>query len=215
MTCGLQPTSSALQWSVEHDRTCCLKLLVATGQSRGLGDRDTRGSYRGSDRLRGVYTGGMAGITPDIQPSLDVLEEAALEIMDDSAYGYIAGGGERTIDQHRDAVARWRLWPRVLWDVADRILSTSLFSSKLSVPVVLAPMDVQSIMREAAELDPLPRLPSTYRWSSRPHPLTRLRSSPTDWAGQPVEASPTGRRTTTSGRASSVTPRSPATRRWW
>ncbi|WP_254840366.1 alpha-hydroxy-acid oxidizing protein [Natronomonas marina] len=111
-------------------------------------------SNRGTDRLVEVFMEGMAGVTPDVPPSFEELEAAALEAMDERAYGYVAGGagGERTIDHNRDAFADWHLWPRVLRDFDDRDLSTELLDTEMSVPVLLAPIGVQSIVHEDGEL---------------------------------------------------------------
>jgi isopentenyl-diphosphate delta-isomerase len=109
---------------------------------------------RGTDRLVEVFMEGMAGVTPDVPPAFEDLEAAALSAMDDRAYAYVAGGagGERTIDHNRDAFADWHLWPRVLRDFAERDLSTTLLDTDCSVPVVLAPIGVQSIVHEAGEV---------------------------------------------------------------
>ncbi|MFQ3320846.1 MAG: lactate 2-monooxygenase [Natronomonas sp.] len=109
---------------------------------------------RGSDRQVEIFMEGMADITPDIPPSFEELEEAAFGAMDEKAYGYVAGGagGERTIGHNRDAFAAWRLWPRMLRDFSERDLSTELFGTELSAPVLLAPIGVQSIIHEAGEL---------------------------------------------------------------
>jgi isopentenyl diphosphate isomerase/L-lactate dehydrogenase-like FMN-dependent dehydrogenase len=111
-------------------------------------------SNRGTDRLVEVFMEGMAGVTPDVPPSFEELEAAALEAMDERAFDYVAGGagGERTVGHNRDAFARWHLWPRVLRDFAERDLSTELLGTDLSVPVLLAPIGVQSIIHEAGEL---------------------------------------------------------------
>jgi isopentenyl-diphosphate delta-isomerase len=108
---------------------------------------------RGKDRLVEVFMEGMAGVTPDVPPSFEALEAAALSAMDDRAYGYVAGGagGERTIDHNRDAFADWHLWPRVLRDFADRDLTTTVLDTDCSVPLVLAPIGVQSIVHEVGE----------------------------------------------------------------
>ena len=111
-------------------------------------------SDRGTDRLVEVFMEGMAGVTPNVPPSFEELEAAALEAMDERAFDYVAGGagGERTVGHNRDAFARWHLWPRVLRDFSERDLSTELFGTELSVPVLLAPIGVQSIIHEAGEL---------------------------------------------------------------
>ncbi|WP_178916813.1 alpha-hydroxy-acid oxidizing protein [Natronomonas gomsonensis] len=111
-------------------------------------------SNRGSDRQVEIFMEGMAGVTPDVPPSFEELEEAALAAMDEKAYGYVAGGagGERTIGHNRDAFAKWRLWPRMLRDYSERDLSTELFGTELSVPALLAPIGVQSIIHDEGEL---------------------------------------------------------------
>jgi lactate 2-monooxygenase len=111
-------------------------------------------SNRGSDRQVEIFMEGMADITPDVPPSFEELEEAALEVMNEKAYGYVAGGagGERTIGHNRDAFAGWRLWPRMLRDFSERDLSVELFGTEFSVPVLLAPIGVQSIIHEEGEL---------------------------------------------------------------
>jgi hypothetical protein len=84
-------------------------------------------SNRGSDRQVEIFMEGMADITPDVPPSFEELEEAALEVMDEKAYGYVAGGagGERTISHNRDALAGWRLGFRILRDGSERDLSVA------------------------------------------------------------------------------------------
>jgi len=111
-------------------------------------------SNRGSDRQVEIFMEGMAGVTPDVPPSFEELEEAALAAMDEKAYGYVAGGagGERTIGHNRDVFAKWRLWPRMLRDFSERDLSTELFGTELSVPALLAPIGVQSIIHDEGEL---------------------------------------------------------------
>jgi isopentenyl diphosphate isomerase/L-lactate dehydrogenase-like FMN-dependent dehydrogenase len=111
-------------------------------------------SNRGSDRQVEVYMEGLADITPDVPPSFEELEQAALEAMDGAAHGYVAGGagGERTIGHNREAFAKWRLWPRILRDFSERDLSTELFGTEFSVPALLAPIGVQSIIHEDGEL---------------------------------------------------------------
>jgi len=109
---------------------------------------------RGSDRQVEIFMEGMAGLTPEVPPSFEELEEAALAAMDEAAYGYVAGGagGERTVGHNRDAFADWHLWPRMLRDFSERDLSTELFGTEFSVPVLMAPIGVQSIIHEEGEL---------------------------------------------------------------
>jgi isopentenyl-diphosphate delta-isomerase len=101
-----------------------------------------------------VYTNGAAGITPDVLPDFEALECAALEAIDEKAYDYVKGsaGSEGTADRNRAAYERWRIEPEMLRSVAERDLSVDLFGAEYDVPVVLAPLGVQSIVHEEAEL---------------------------------------------------------------
>ncbi|WP_256392752.1 alpha-hydroxy-acid oxidizing protein [Natronoarchaeum rubrum] len=109
----------------------------------------------GRDRLVEVYTQGMlADRTPEIPPSFEELEAAAEEALDDEAYAYVAGGAgeERTVGANRRAFDRWRLVPRMLRDVAERDLSVDLCGNEYPAPIALAPIGVQSILHDDAEL---------------------------------------------------------------
>ncbi|WP_256288509.1 alpha-hydroxy-acid oxidizing protein [Halobellus inordinatus] len=91
--------------------------------------------------------------TPDIPMSFDDLEAAALEALSDEAYDYVAGGagGEDTVDRNREAFRQYRLLPRMLRDVSERDLSTTVCGTELNHPVMLAPVGVQSIIHEDGE----------------------------------------------------------------
>ena len=108
----------------------------------------------GPNRQREVYAGGMlADVRPDLPVSPDELREAAMQSLSAEAYAYVAGsaGGEGTKRRNREAFARWRILPRMLRDVAERDLSVDLFDQELPVPVLLAPVGVQSIVHEDGE----------------------------------------------------------------
>ena len=108
----------------------------------------------GPERQTEVYMEGMADVTPDLPVSFADLEAAALEAMDDEAYGYVAGaaGGETTASHNREAFDRWRIVPRMLRDVSERDLSVDLFGRDLRVPALLAPIGVLSIVHDEGEL---------------------------------------------------------------
>jgi isopentenyl diphosphate isomerase/L-lactate dehydrogenase-like FMN-dependent dehydrogenase len=86
--------------------------------------------------------------------SFEALEEAALELMDDAAADYIAGGanGENTVGRNRRAFDRWRIVPRFFRDVGERDLAVAVCGQELPVPVMLAPIGIRSIAHEDAEL---------------------------------------------------------------
>lgn len=108
----------------------------------------------GELRQREIYITGASGMEPEVPISFEVLEEAAIEAMDDAAADYVAGGagGENTVARNRRAFDRWRIVPRFFRDVGDRDLSVSVCGQELPVPVMLAPIGIQSIAHEDGEL---------------------------------------------------------------
>ncbi|UPV73975.1 alpha-hydroxy-acid oxidizing protein [Halorussus limi] len=109
----------------------------------------------GPNRQREVYASGMlADQRPEMPVSPDELEEAAMEALSEEARAYVAGsaGGEDTADRNREAFRRWRILPRMLQDVAERDLSVEMCGQEFPVPVLLAPVGVQSIIHEGGEL---------------------------------------------------------------
>ena len=72
---------------------------------------------------------------------LDDLERLAREILPPEFYDYIAGGAgdEWTIRENRAAFERLQLLPRVLRDVSQVKLETTVLGRPLSMPVLIAP----------------------------------------------------------------------------
>jgi lactate 2-monooxygenase len=109
----------------------------------------------GPDRQREVFAGGMlADQTPDLPTSPDELADLAREHLSPEAHAYVAGsaGSESTKDENRRAFDRRRIVPRMLRDVSERDLSVDISGRTLPVPVMLAPIGVQSIIHEEGEL---------------------------------------------------------------
>ena len=120
-------------------------------------------SNYGRARQAEVYLSGtLAGQTPDVPPRYAALEAAAEAALSPAAYAYVAGsaGGESTADANRAAFDRWRLVPRPLRDTSSRDLSVELLGRERPAPVALAPIGVQSILHDDAEL-PAARAAST------------------------------------------------------
>lgn len=69
-------------------------------------------------------------------------------------YDVIAGGAadEITLRANRDALDAIELKPRVLVDVANRDLSTTVLGRSISMPVLLAPVGFQRMLHRDAEL---------------------------------------------------------------
>jgi isopentenyl diphosphate isomerase/L-lactate dehydrogenase-like FMN-dependent dehydrogenase len=105
------------------------------------------------DHQRGIYSTGLKGIVPELPLRLEDLERLAAEKLPPEAYWYVAGGaGEATMRANLAAFDRFRLVPRMLTDVSRRDLSTTVLGKRLPVPVMLAPIGVQGIIRPEAEL---------------------------------------------------------------
>jgi 4-hydroxymandelate oxidase len=73
---------------------------------------------------------------------LAALEAAARERLDRGVYDYIAGGAddERSVTAAQAAWSRLRLRPRVLRDVSEVSMATTVLGGRLPVPLLVAPM---------------------------------------------------------------------------
>src|SRR3954453_6576491 len=89
-----------------------------------------------------IYLQGLAGQTPALPVAWDALERAAAEKLDDGARGYVFGGAgaEDTQRENVAALARWRIVPRMLRDVATRDVRTTIFSTEMPAPMLLSPV---------------------------------------------------------------------------
>src|SRR4051812_47313617 len=101
-----------------------------------------------------IYLNGMAGVHPSLPCEPGQLEDLARERFAPEPYGYVAGsaGTEGTARENRAAFERWRIIPRFLRDVSQRDLSTTILGTQFPAPVALAPVGVQGIVHEEAEL---------------------------------------------------------------
>jgi lactate 2-monooxygenase len=107
-----------------------------------------------ADYYREIYARGLGGETPSIPVSVAELERAAIAAMDPKAAGYVCAGAgdEDTMRANREAFARRRIVPRMLRDVAERDLSTTLLGTATPAPLLLAPIGVQKILHPDGEL---------------------------------------------------------------
>lgn len=96
----------------------------------------------GRQRQAAIYAMGRVGQPPAYPISHEDLRVAAKETLDDDAWAYVAGGAgeEDTVDENRRAFRRWRIVSRMLRDVAERDLSTTVLGQRLPVPLLLAPI---------------------------------------------------------------------------
>ncbi len=101
-----------------------------------------------------IYLGGVVGETSDLPMDEPTMRERAREVLPPEAFGYVAGSAssESTEAANRRAFDRWRLRPRMLTDVDTRDLSVELFGRTLPAPLLLAPIGVQGILHDEAEV---------------------------------------------------------------
>jgi lactate 2-monooxygenase len=108
----------------------------------------------GADRERHIYAQGLTGGSLSCPVPLFLLEQKAKETLSPPAYDYVAGGagGEDTMRANREVFYRWRIVPRMFRDVTHRDLGAELFGTRLPAPVILAPVGVQGIIHNEAEV---------------------------------------------------------------
>ena len=101
-----------------------------------------------------IYLRGLADERPELPVTYSALEERAREALPPEAFGYVAGGAgeERTVRANREAFEAWRILPRMLRDVAQRDLSTSVLGTEFPAPAMLAPIGVLGIVHEEGEV---------------------------------------------------------------
>ena len=107
-----------------------------------------------ADHYRGIYLRGLAGETPELPLSIADLERAAVEAMEPRVAAYVGAGAgsEDTIRANVEAFGRWRIVPRMLLDVAERDLSTTVLGTAMPAPLMLAPIGVQKVVHTDGEL---------------------------------------------------------------
>jgi isopentenyl diphosphate isomerase/L-lactate dehydrogenase-like FMN-dependent dehydrogenase len=86
--------------------------------------------------------------------TVDDFEAAARSVLPRMAYDYYRSGAddERTLRANRRAFGRYEIWYRVLVDVAERSLSTTLLGEPLSSPILIAPTAYHCMAHPEGEL---------------------------------------------------------------
>ena len=89
----------------------------------------------------------------ELPQTLVELERLAAERLEPGPYGYFAGGAadELTLEANVQAWRRISIRPRVLVDVSDRDLSTTLLGVRRPHPLIVAPMAFHRLVHPEAE----------------------------------------------------------------
>ena len=80
-------------------------------------------------------------------------ETLARERLDENAWEYFRGGAgdETTLRENRTALEHWKLQPRVLVDVAAVDTSTTVLSTPVAAPILVAPVALQKLAHPEGE----------------------------------------------------------------
>lgn len=86
--------------------------------------------------------------------TIDDFEEAARGRLPRMVFDYFAGGAgeEWTVAENRTAFQRWVLRPRVLVDVSEVDLGTTVLGQEVAFPILLAPAALQRMAHREGEL---------------------------------------------------------------
>jgi lactate 2-monooxygenase len=100
-----------------------------------------------------TFAAGMTGQVPRMPANPEHLEQAALEHLPTEVWSFIAcgAGSGRTLTANRQAFNRWELVPRVLTGVGTADLTTDLLGTRLTAPVMLAPIGLAGLAHPRGE----------------------------------------------------------------
>ncbi|GAA4600378.1 isopentenyl diphosphate isomerase/L-lactate dehydrogenase-like FMN-dependent dehydrogenase [Actinoplanes octamycinicus] len=101
-----------------------------------------------------VYRAGTLGRRPVVPTDFAELERRARRASSAEAWAYVAGGaGEgRTMRRNRAAFDRWAIVPRMAAGAVDRDLSTEVLGTRLTSPLLLAPVGAGALMGKDSDL---------------------------------------------------------------
>ncbi|MBG0560214.1 alpha-hydroxy-acid oxidizing protein [Actinoplanes aureus] len=100
-----------------------------------------------------TFAAGLAGQVPRMPANPEHLEQAALEHLPAEVWSFIArgAGSGRTLAANRRAFNRWELVPRMLTGIDTADLTTKLFGTTLTAPLMLAPIGLAGLAHARGE----------------------------------------------------------------
>lgn len=86
--------------------------------------------------------------------NVDEMEQVAKARLPIGSYAYVASGAgaEVTMRANRAAFGRWAFRPRVLVNVKDRDLSTTVLGARVDLPILIAPYALQCLLDPEGEV---------------------------------------------------------------
>ncbi|WP_158713742.1 alpha-hydroxy-acid oxidizing protein [Streptomyces sp. NRRL WC-3626] len=108
-----------------------------------------------ADLIKEILLAGLRGSRPPLSTDLTRLEDAAREVLEPNAFGYVSGSAGTGVSarNNREAFDRLRLVPRMMRGTARRDMSVCLLGRRLPSPVLLAPVAAQGAVHPQGELD--------------------------------------------------------------
>ena len=117
-------------------------------------DTPTSSVALGRERQSSIYRSGVLGRRPAVPTDFAELERRAKRASSAKGWAYVAGGaGEgRTMRNNRAAFDRWAIVPRMAHGVTSRDLSVDLLGTRLSSPILLAPVGAGALLDPDCDL---------------------------------------------------------------
>jgi len=138
---------------------CRRATTLPSGPVCGVGPLVTRAGRHGTRGCRVASVGPVGRHLPDrslgIAPgSVGDYRELARRRLPRQLFDYVDGGsfGETTLVANREDLGRIQLRQRVLRDVSQHTLSTTVLGQELSLPLILAPVGFGGMLARRAEV---------------------------------------------------------------
>jgi len=100
-----------------------------------------------------IYWEGREQRPPALPVTLSLLRERAKAALSPEAFAYIGGAGnEETMRVNRADFQRWQIVPRMLTDISQRSLETTIHGQHAAAPLIVAPIGLHELYCREGEL---------------------------------------------------------------